>query len=131
MGKTFTRQKPPPSKFKDTTLKNPLINNQVVTNIRNLTITLAYPKISTNSWTFVPIPNWTWSCSSLLSFDARISNLWLIICMDPSTWLTPATWMIVVGYKVLYFINNKDQEALGYKTLWRTNAAASQRKLSS
>ena len=35
--------------------------------------------------------------------------------------------MIVVNCKVLYFINNKDQEALGYKTLRRTNAIASHR----
>ena len=33
--------------------------------------------------------------------------------------------MIVVGYKVLYFINDEDQEAFGYKTLRRTNAVAS------
>ena len=47
--------------------------------------------------------------------------------MDPSTWLTLATWMNVVGYKVLYFINNEDQEALGYKTIRCTNAVASHR----
>ena len=35
--------------------------------------------------------------------------------------------MIVVGCKVLYFINDKDQEALGYKTLRRTNTIASHR----
>ena len=35
--------------------------------------------------------------------------------------------MIVVSCKVLYFINNEDQEALGYKTLRRTNAIASDR----
>ena len=40
-------------------------------------------------------------------------------------WLTPVTWMIVVGYKVLHFINDEDQEAFGYKTLRRTNAVAS------
>ena len=32
-------------------------------------------------------------------------------------WLTPATWLIVVGCKVLHFINNEDPEALGYKIL--------------
>ena len=47
--------------------------------------------------------------------------------MDPSTWLTPATWMIVVGCKVFHFINDEDQEALGYKTLSRTSAVASHR----
>ena len=34
----------------------------------------------------------------------------------------------VVGYKVLHFINNEDLEALGYKTLWRTNTIASHRE---
>ena len=37
--------------------------------------------------------------------------------MDPSTWLTPATWKIVVACKVLHFIKNEDQQALDYKTL--------------
>ena len=76
MGKTFRKAKIPPGEFKVTTPKNPLINNQVVTSMRNLTTTLAYPKIPTYSWTFAPIPNWTWSCRSLLSFDAQISNMW-------------------------------------------------------
>ena len=59
--------------------KNPIgwINNQAVTSIRNLITTLAYPKIPTYCWTFASIPNWTWCCSSLLSFVAQISNLWL------------------------------------------------------
>ena len=35
--------------------------------------------------------------------------------------------MIVVGYKVLHFINDEDQEALGYKTLSRTGVIASHR----
>ena len=48
--------------------------------------------------------------------------------MDPSKWLTQVTWTDVVGYNVLHFINNKDQEALGYKTLWRTNVVASYRE---
>ena len=36
--------------------------------------------------------------------------------------------MIVVGCKVLHFINDKDQEVLGYKTLWYTNVVASYRE---
>ena len=39
MGKTFHKEKNPPSDFKGTTPKNPLINNQAVTSIRNLTTT--------------------------------------------------------------------------------------------
>ena len=34
----------------------------------------------------------------------------------------------IVGCKVLYFINNEDQEALGYKTLKRKDAVASFRE---
>ena len=76
-GKTFRKAKTPPGEFKVTTLKNSLINNQAVTSIRNLTTTLTYPKIPTYNQTFAPIPNWTWSCSRLLSFGAQIFNLWL------------------------------------------------------
>ena len=128
MGKTFCKAKTPVGKFKVTTSKNPIINNQVVTSMRNLTTTLAYPKIPTYSWTFTTIPNWIWFCSSLLSFDAWISNLWLIFCTDLSTWLTPATWIIVIDCKVLHFINNEDLKAISYKTLWHTNAVASHRE---
>jgi len=77
MGKTSYKAKTPPGDFKVTISKNQLINNQTITNIRNLTTTLTYPKIPTYSWTFTSIPNWTWSCSSILSFIAQISNLWL------------------------------------------------------
>ena len=73
MGKTSHKAKTPLSKFKVTTLKNPLINNQTVTSMRNLTTTLAYPKIPTYSWTFASIPNWTWSWSRVLSL-VKINN---------------------------------------------------------
>ena len=43
-------------------------------------------------------------------------------------WLTLATWMIVVGYKVFHCINDEDHEAFGYKTLWRSNTVASHRE---
>ena len=49
MGKTFHKAKTPLGDFKVTTLKNPLINNQMVTSIRNLATILAYPKIPTYS----------------------------------------------------------------------------------
>ena len=47
MGKTFHKAKTLLSEFKVTTPKNPLINNQAVTNIRNLTAALTYTKIPT------------------------------------------------------------------------------------
>ena len=37
--------------------------------------------------------------------------------------------MVIVGCKVLYFINNEDQEALSYKTQLRTNAVTSYREI--
>ena len=49
MEKTSIKAKTPPGEFKVTTLKNPLINNQAITNIRNLTTTLTYPKLLTYS----------------------------------------------------------------------------------
>ena len=128
MGKTSYRVKILLGDFKITIPKNLLINNQAVTRIKNLTTTLAYLKILTYSWTFTSIPNWTWSCGSLLSFDAQISNLWLTLCMDPSMWLFPTALNDVIGSKVLHFVNNEDQEVLGYKILWRTNAIAFHRE---
>ena len=77
MEKTSRKAKAPPVEFKVTTSKNLLINNQAITSMRNLTTTLAYPNIPTYNWTFSSIPNWTWYCSSLLSFVAKNFNLWL------------------------------------------------------
>ena len=76
MEKTFRKTKTLPGEFKITTPKNPLINNQAVTNMRNFTTTMAYLKIPTYNWIFALIPNWTWYYNSLLSFVAQISNLW-------------------------------------------------------
>ena len=89
-GKPLARQKP--HRVILTTHKNPLINNQAVTSIRNLTNYLCLSQ-NTNLQLNLRFNTQfkTWSCSSLLSFDAQISNLWLTLCTDPSTWLTPAT----------------------------------------
>ena len=57
MGKTSRKAKTPPGEFKVTIPKNPLINNQTVTSMRNQTTTLAYPKLSIYSSTFALIPN--------------------------------------------------------------------------
>ena len=78
IGKTSHKEKTIPDEFKVTTSNNPLINNQTITSMRNLTTTLAYPKIPTYNWIFTPIPNWTWFCRRLLSFVIQISNMWLI-----------------------------------------------------
>ena len=70
----------------------------------NLITILVYLNISTYNWIFVSILNWTWSYSRLLSFVAQFSNLWL-------------TWLIVVGCKVLHFINVENQKPLSFKIL--------------
>ena len=49
-----------------------------------------------------------------------VTNQW---CTAPSTWITNQLEEDV-GCKVLHFINNKDQEALGYKTLRHKDAVA-------
>ena len=48
-------------------------------------------------------------------------------CTTSSTWLTHQLEENV-GCKVLHFINNEDQEVLGYKTLRRKDAVASFRE---
>ena len=53
-----------------------------------------------------------------------VTNQWYTA---PSTWLTHQLEEDI-GCKVLYFINNKDQEALGYKTLRHEDAVASFRE---
>ena len=59
MGKISCKAKTPQGEFKITTPKNPLINNQAVTSIRNLTTTLVYPKYQPTVEPFAIIPNWT------------------------------------------------------------------------
>ena len=83
MGKTSRKAKTPLGDFKVTTPKNLLINNQAVTSIKNFTTTLAYPKISTYSWTFALIPNWTWSCrrANIVASHKEKINLLVSISM--------------------------------------------------
>ena len=64
---------------------------------------------------------WT---SPFLHWSQCVTNQW---CMAPSTWLTHQLEE-EVGCKVLHFINDEDQEALGYKTLRRKDAVASFRE---
>ena len=53
-----------------------------------------------------------------------MTNQW---CTVPSTWLTHQL-VEDVGCKVLHFINNENQEALGYKTLRHKDIVASFRE---
>ena len=50
-----------------------------------------------------------------------VTNQW---CTTPSTWLTHQLEEDV-GCKIFHFINNEDQESLGYKTLRCKNVVAS------
>ena len=120
------KAKTPLCDFKVTIPKNLLINNQVITSIRNL-INYRWP-ISKYQPTVEPLPKYPIGLDLVVAFfplDAQTSNLWLTFYTDPNMWLTLATWTDVVGYKVLHFINNEDLKALGYKTLWHRNAVAS------
>ena len=126
MRKTSRKAKTPPGEFQVVISKNSLINNQAVISMRNLITIMAYPKIPTYIWTFASIPNWTWSCSELLRF-VQISNLWLTPLHGSSTWLTLVTWLIVVGCKILHFINDEDKKEFSYKALKCTNTVASHR----
>ena len=67
MGKV-TRTKTPPSDFKLTTLKNPLINNQAITSKRNLTNYL---------W---PIPNYQPTVESSLQYPIGLD---LVVTLFP------------------------------------------------
>ena len=59
---------------------------------------------------------------------SKLFNIWTPpFCTNPSTRLTHQLEEDV-GCKVLHFINNEDQEALGYKTLRRKDAVASFRE---
>ena len=67
--------------------------------------------------------------SDNLSFQCTAPSMWLINrCTDLSTWLTHQLEKDV-GYKIFQFIHTiKIKKLLGYKTLWRINAAASSRE---
>ena len=103
--------KTPPGDFQVTTLKTPLLSQQVVTS-------KGIPSIlPTYSWTLTPIPNWTCFVVTVPLFDARLPSTWLTNCANPSTWLQTPT-KEVVGCKVLQFIHTmKIKKMLGHKTL--------------
>ena len=60
-GKNLSQGKTPPCEFKGTTPKNPLINNQTVTSMKNLITMLAYPKIPTVGLHFIAQAQIIWS----------------------------------------------------------------------
>ena len=96
MGKTYTT-KTPPSNFKITNPKNPLLSKQAVT---NKGILVPYTNLQLN-----PYPNTQLDlfCSNNLSFQCTAPNTWLTNCVNPSMRLDHQLEKDV-GYKVLQFI---------------------------
>ena len=110
IGKTYTA-KTPPSDFKVTTPENSLLSQQAVTSKR---IAIPYTNLQLN-----PYPNTQLNlfCSDNFSFsmhgsqyvtnqfDARIPVRGLLLCTNPSTWLTPqqpsncCSWFAVASHR--------------------------------
>ena len=59
--------------------------------------------IPTYSWTFTPIPNWTFSIVTISLFQCTTPSMWLTNCADPSMWHDHQLKKDV-GCKVLLFI---------------------------
>ena len=122
MGKT-SKAKTLPGDFMVTTPKNPLLSQQAVTSRE---ILVPYTNLQLN-----PYPNTQLDlfCSDNLSFSMHGSQYMTNQSMHGSKYGTNHQLKKDVGYKVLQFINTmKITKILGYKTLRRTNAAASPRK---
>ena len=84
IGKTNTA-KIPPGDFKVTTLENPLLSQQIITNKE---IIVPYTNLQSN-----PYPNTQLDlfCSDNLSFWCTAPSTWLTNCTDPSTRLQSLT----------------------------------------
>ena len=114
--------KTPPDDFQVTNPKTPLLSQQAVTS-KGISITL-----SPYNWTLIPIPNWTCSVVTVPLSDARLPNMWLTNCADPSTRFQSPTKKII-SYKVLQFIHTmKIKKILVYKTLRCTYTATSSKE---
>ena len=122
MGKTYTA-KTPSSDFKVTIPENPLLSQQAVT---SKGIPVPYTNLQLN-----PYPNTQLDLfyKDNLSFQCTSPSTWLINSMRGSQYAAYTPTWEGCGYKVLQFINTmKIMKLLGYKTLWRTNIAASLRE---
>ena len=117
------QDKTPPGEFKVTTSENPLLSQQAVT---SKGFPVPYTNLQLN-----PYPNTQLDlfCSDNLSFSMHGSQFVTNQSMHGSKYVTNHQLEKDVGYKVLQFINTmKIMKLIGYKTLWRTNAAASSRE---
>ena len=118
----YLTAKTPPGDFQVTTTETPLLSQQAVTSKGILSTLL------TDSWTLIPIPNWTCSIVTVPLSDTWLPSTWLISCADPSTRLQTPT-KEVVGYKVLQFIHMmKIKKMLDHKTLRCTYTTTSSRE---
>ena len=123
MGKT-SKAKTPPGDFKVTTPKNPLYYHN-----KKWLVKESQYLIPTYSWTLTPIHNWTCSVVTIFPFQCKTPSTWLNQSMQGSKYVTSHQLEKDVGCKVLQFINMmKITKLLGYKTLRRTNVAASSRE---
>ena len=80
--------KPPRKKHYRVILRSPLPRIHYYHNKQLQVKESQYP-IPTYSWTFTPIPNWTYSVMTISHFQCPALSTWLTNwCTDPSTWLT-------------------------------------------
>ena len=122
MGKT-SKAKILTGDFKVTTLKNLLLSQQAIT---SKWILIPYTNLQLNPYLNTQLDLF---CSNNLSFSMHCSQYMTNQLMHRSKYITNHQLENDVGYKVLQFINTmKIRKLLGYKTLWRTNAATSWRK---
>ena len=124
----FEWEKPLKQKPHRVILRSPLLRIYYYHN-KQLQVKESQYLVPTYSWTLILILNWTCSIVTNSLFQCTAPSMWLTNrCMDPSTWLTHQLEKDV-SCKVFQFIHTmKTTKLLGYKTLRRTNAAASSRK---
>ena len=121
MGKTYTA-KTPPGDFKVTIPKNSLLSQQAVT---SKGIPVPYTNLQLNLY---PNTQLDLFCSDNLLFSMHNSQYVTNQSMRGSKYVTNHQLEKDVGCKVLHFIHTmKITKLIGYKTLRRTNAAASLR----
>ena len=122
MEKTYMA-KTPPSDFQVTLPKFHYYHNN------QLQIKESQYFIPTYSWTFTPIPNWTYSAVTISPFNAQLPNTWLTNARIPVRDFNHQLEK-VVGCKILQFIHTmKIKKMFGHKTLRCTNTATSSKEM--
>ena len=83
-------------------LRSPLMRIHCYQN-KQLQVKESQYLIPTYSWTFTPIPNWTYSVVTISHFQYTVPSTWLTNCADPNTRLNHQLEKNI-GCKVLQFI---------------------------